>query len=694
MVARRKCSLEGCYAYIGPNRRIDAKYCSPEHQRRDASRRQSRRRQVEGKLVKGVDVVGRAQDTMVERLITRMISEKTDERILAGEWSQADARRFYGVTGKVMSQAVRLIRDRRIIDGKATEWEMGDEIRSMLMFNKDGSLNDYAGSYDDVEAALRWATEAADAFLTFEATFFSLPGNKPWLREPFHRVWIIETLLAIATGGYLQILSPPRHGKSELMVHLACWLIARNPDIRMIWVGGNGDIAGDMVYSVGEQLATNDKMRLACLGPGVHWAPVSRGGGTKWERKEFKVANRSTVITGSTLIAVGRGARILSRNADVIFCDDIEDFDSTQQPSARKGTRRWFGITLDSRKEEHTALIVIGSRQHIDDLYGYNLEDGNFRTIVNSAHSPDCVKDESRYSEHVECMLFPQIRSYRWLMSKKEGADSREEAGTYDLVYLNDPQADGITIFIKEEVHGCRNRGRQLGLGGLPENHRLIAGLDPSATKFQAGFLWAVAPMAGRSAKTILDAQDFLMKRWMVDLENRKGGGARNALKLLVKWFDMYGVREWVFEESGAWTGEGSLRHDLAIKKYAKANDIHIAGLETQGANKHDPLLGTGAMTRLFRDNMVDLPYGDERAKQKTNAYVRQLLRYTDDAAVQSRRKSDIHMASWLPTKSIRRMEKEALADLSSEVTALDSNYPVSYADLDGFTDTNQAPWS
>ena len=51
----------------------------------------------------------------------------------------------------------------------------------------------------------------------------------------------------IENGGNLMILSPPRHGKTELLIHFAIWQICRNPNVRIMWVGGNEDIAKNAV---------------------------------------------------------------------------------------------------------------------------------------------------------------------------------------------------------------------------------------------------------------------------------------------------------------------------------------------------------------------------------------------------------------------------------------------------------------
>ena len=59
---------------------------------------------------------------------------------------------------------------------------------------------------------------------------------------------------------------------------------------------------------------------------------------------------------------------------------------------AREQTRQWWTTTLSSRKEEHTAIVIIGSRQHPEDLYNFLLENPQMHKIVEEAHSTECVK--------------------------------------------------------------------------------------------------------------------------------------------------------------------------------------------------------------------------------------------------------------------------------------------------------------
>jgi len=539
---------------------------------------------------------------------------------------------------------------------------------------------------EDAEACARWAIEATERFMAFERRWFATSDGKPFMREDFHYEWITATLATIASGGYLQILSPPRHGKSELLVHFCVWLICRNPNIRILWVGPNDDIAGDMLVAVKTYLADTTEMIEAVLGPGRSFEPTSLRG-SDWSSKSFTVAARTVTLVGSTMLATGRGGQLLSRNADLIVCDDIENKASVAQPKLRQSTKDWFGTDLDSRKEEHTGLVVIGSRQHLDDIYNSNLKDPNFYNIVNSAHDPDCPLDPYNEKLHKACMLFPALRTYRWLMTKKRGAEARNNAKLFEMVYQNNPLGEGMAVFNKKAIMAARNPSRAIGLSGIPSGFSLVAGLDPSSTGYQAAFLWALRM---RKDESITDRRTVIrVQRWMVDLDNSLGGGIQKANDLMKKWLDLYGCRHWVVEVNAF---QQAILDDEDLVRWAKQEDVTLTPHRT-GINKVDPVYGVGSMNRLYEANLIDLPYGDEEAVAKVDMYVEQMLAFTEEATSHNRAvKSDILMASWFPTYEIRKMERRLQKEHMPPQHKARDNYQKSYPKVSRLTGRS-VPW-
>jgi hypothetical protein len=127
------------------------------------------------------------------------------------------------------------------------------------------------------------------------------------------------------------------------------------------------------------------------------------------------------------------------------------------------------------------------------------------------------------------------------------------------------------------------------------------------------------------------------------------------------------------------------------VRSFAKVHDIYLES-HTTGHNKNHNLYGVGAMARLFKEALIDLPYGDQIARDKTNLYRKQLLNFTDVASGVSKAKTDVHMASWFPQKTIRRWEKEAIV-ANAQAESTNMPYPQSYAGLQGFSGLQKAPW-
>jgi len=575
------------------------------------------------------------------------------------------------------------------------DWQMSFELRTMLMLHR--SLPDPA-NLETVEA---WLGEAVDGFLRFEAKFWTLPSedpnapHRPYLRKEFHRRWVYSILAAVLTGGQLLILSPPRHGKTELLQHLCVWLICRNPNIRIIWVGPNGQTAQDTVGAIREMLENNTSLITEVCGPAGSFAPVLRSG-SKWTDARFTVATRTILgMKAPTVTAQGKDAKLLSKDADLIVGDDIEDYDSTETPGARESGRTWFYTQLETRKQVRTAWFLIGSRQHPDDLYGYLIDDPTWQSIITAAHDQNCRRDPEEILAHVDCMLFPEVNPYVWLYTKWKGALARAQEHLYEMVYLNNPQPEGMIQWTRELAMRAANVGRGLGLQGIKltagSEFHLIAGLDPSATMFQAAFCWGVEliwpdPDTSRPAG---------LKLWAVDSDNRLGGGVDAFIDGPGQgWLDAYRMRHWVVEDN--LYRQAFSKHPRLLT-WAAANSVAIESIQTQGPNKHDKVYGVGAMRRLWTEDpiRVDLPYGDAIARSKTDAYVTQLLRYTDDPAKLKHRTTDMLMASWFPQRSIliwfnellarleeRFDEEEAMADLWSSYDGVFADDPALAAEV------------
>jgi len=516
------------------------------------------------------------------------------------------------------------------------------------------------------------------AFIRFRDRYFLTEKSQPYLTKPFHQKWVEATLKAIFTGGQQLILSPPRHGKTDLMRHICIWLICRDPNIRIMWVAGHQRLSETWLLSIMDELENNQALVEDFCGPGGSFKP-QRVHGAMWSRQHFTVALRTvTGMKSPNMVAIGRGARgsIRSRDCDIIIVDDLEDQPATAQEGSRQTTRDWWTVTVGSRKMKHTGVVYISNRVHPDDLAGHLIENDEWESIVETAHDLDCSKDPLDVDAHVDCMLFPEILPYSWLMSQQRSSPNR---ALFELMYLNVELPEGIQIFRPETIDSCKS-SRIVGTipapkddGGDPVFVHLFAGLDPADVGYQASFLWAVT------------FDPFRM--YVVDYENHRGGGLQAAHAVMKKWLEAYGCRHWDIEEVG-W--QKAIRQSDTIREWAKRHDVVLQGHETTAQNKWDPIFGVGGMSELFEKGQIDIPWGSPESIEKMALYRRQLVYFSSTASrskhARTGYKSDILMASWFPwTRTIRRRRKEWEAEAEYD-------YDPSYAGYD-LVVMEEPPW-
>ena len=614
-----------------------------------------------------------------DRCYNRITMQKKRAKKKGIEWTQEDdtlvipsqKKNLQARRGKVYTDIVESGLAEEILKGKNTVSDVAKILKTSVAAVS-MAYNAYIEDKENELAQDNWAIpqvaeKSLQDFRNFRDRYFQTEKGEPYETPEFHIKWINSILEAIEHGEQQMILSPPRHGKTDLLIHFCVWMICTNPNIRILWVGGNEEIAKNAIGSVLDQLESNELLIEEICGPGPKFKPNTRTG-KSWSQNGFTVGTRTvTGIKSPTMVGIGRGGKILSRDCDLIIADDIEDHTSTMQPASRENTRSWWTTTLSSRKEEHTAMVVIGSRQHYDDLYSHLLENQSWKTIVEEAHDTACTLPDWNEEEHLDCMLWTGKRTYKWLMDRKRAAETTGGRAIYEMVYLNVAMPDGLALFDRVEIEECRDQKRDIG--HIPQGTRLIAGLDPASTGYQAAFLWAYDAVSN--------------KLHMVDMNNNLGGGIPQALEIIKDWYGQYNLSHWVIEENGF---QKAIRQDKSIRDFASRHGIFLEGHETY-KNKFDPMYGVTAMRPMFQEQNISLPYLSFEAQEKVNLYTSQLV-YFSSAKNKSKSvgtKTDIVMASWFPMRAIRRMQKERFAELGYDYNPSFTGYEPSSMDVDNW---------
>ena len=670
-----KCAYEKCRKHVPLARGPQAKYCGKAHADAQRKLRQYRKEAAENKLraENMAEVSDNDRQKRSGEWLERMKAEPDiARRLVSGTISATAVAELWQTSVANVTRAAHAYGAIKRIESEKEDWSPTWRVQAMLPRDALLRLKALDPDSPEFEESL---DQLVRAYKAFSRWYFRLEGKRP-LVEDFHLNWIRSIIRAWATGGKQLILSPPRHGKSEMLIRFVVWFIVMYPNIRIGWFAASKDVAEIMLGAVKDHLEHNEGLIHDTLPPGETYKPPARSN-KRWSANELKVAQQSHVgQKSSSLIALGLTSKFLSRDMDLIIVDDPEDFDSTAEPAQRKKARNKLA-EVGTRKEEHTAEVFISSRQHPDDLGNHILAmEGtslSWRAIVDTAHSEDCVEDPDDWDAHWDCMLFPTVRSYRWLMEKKMEMEMLGIPHAFSMRYLNRPVPEDGQVFDVEVIRkNALNRERGIGLEGLPLGY-LVGGLDPSARGLQAAFLWHYRETGDKKMP---------VKMSMVDSDTERAGGVHGASKLIIDWYERYGVSLWYYETDGLLAEFYKLVREEVAKTHPQ---ITIRPHHT-GSVKMDPESGISAMAPLYHSGAIDLPYGTQEARRKVNVLLRQLELWTSSGISSKKAVTDLKMAQWFPfvgriQKFIRKVKTPNLSYAPES----------SYRNVDSF---NEAPWN
>ena len=190
------------------------------------------------------------------------------------------------------------------------------------------------------------------------ATYIS--GFSAKFQLPPHIKLLVDRFESVIRGETRRLLVslPPRHGKSEtLSVHGPAFYLGRFPDRNVIFARYSQDFADDTGRRVRNILASPLHQRIF---PGSRLS------------EDSAAAAKSHLTAGGAYFAVGRGAGITGRGADLLLIDDpLKDRDEASSPTIRKQLQDWFAQVAFTRLHPGGAAIVVSTRWHQDDLSGW-----------------------------------------------------------------------------------------------------------------------------------------------------------------------------------------------------------------------------------------------------------------------------------------------------------------------------------
>jgi predicted phage terminase large subunit-like protein len=192
----------------------------------------------------------------------------------------------------------------------------------------------------------------ADSLLEF------IPRATPRFSAPAHLARIADVFERILRGEPVRVVvsMPPRHGKTETLIHAIAHLLLRRPELQIAYVSYASTFAEDK----------SRKAREIAMNVGVRISPLA------WARKNWRtgVADGGVWATAINGPITGQGFHVM------IIDDPVKDRAVAESSTYREAHYVWFTDTAYTRIEPTGACVVVQTRWHPDDLAGRLIRDG------------------------------------------------------------------------------------------------------------------------------------------------------------------------------------------------------------------------------------------------------------------------------------------------------------------------------
>jgi hypothetical protein len=455
---------------------------------------------------------------------------------------------------------------------------------------------------------------------------------------------------------------PPNHAKSiTITVDYVTWMVARNPNFRVLIVSQTQRLAADFLYAIKQRLThpVYEQLQSAyAAGVGFNSKTAS------WQatRVTFGDELRESSEKDPNIEAVGIGGQIYGKRADMIIVDDAVTLSNANDFERQI---KWLTQDVRSRLNPTGKLIIIGTRVASVDLYRELRQEDRYPgglvpwtylampALLETDEDPDkwvtlwpksdAPFDGQEEADKDEDGLYPRW-SGRNLYNERQAMDTQ----TWALVYQQQDVSENSAfdpVCVRGSIDGMRKSGPLVaGNPGHPRDlggYSIICGLDPA--------------MIGDTAAICYAVDRNTNKRYIVDAIKITRPSPADIRDLIFNWTSLYGPSEWIVERNAF---QSFLTQDEGIRQHLASRGVLLREHHT-GNNKWDSGFGVASMSTLFgtkqhdgkhhRDNLIHLP-SDQTENVK--ALIEQLITWTPT----TKGKTDLVMALWFCEIRAREM--------------------------------------
>ena len=445
-------------------------------------------------------------------------------------------------------------------------------------------------------------------------------------------------LIEIATQARLGLVFyPAGHGKTTLVSELLpIYELCKNPNTRLALIAKDEKAATDNTRSIQSELIQNEPL-VEAFGP---FKPEDDDG-KAWALARFDIAKRTRRGRSATFAAFGAGSRgTLGYRSDWTACDDVVTDKSSETPEQRDKLRQWFNQGPRTMSEGASGrLTVVGTLFHPEDLY-HELREQVFPDTGETLWKGKTFSAITDWDKQE--VLWPEERPWLWLMEQKVGFGTLDFNKRYcniavdaSRMVFKDEYVRGGYIG-KQRYPGCLDR--EYVIGDYSPDWRRVAGFDPAVgTRSRSAKFCAHIVLAAGSCK------HHERCYWVVDLA-RDQMTLPQQVEMILQKHEKYDLQKTMIEANSYQAGLfQAVQHKMGEEKIRYAIEPHY----TSRTNKPDPELGVQAMSPIFENGEVHIPWGNPASQRKMQILVDELIQYPG-------RTTDTVMATWFAWKQLQ----------------------------------------
>lgn len=164
---------------------------------------------------------------------------------------------------------------------------------------------------------------------------------------PFHTEW--HNFMQETRRGVL--FSAVEHGKTSCVIAQILWNLGINPNCRIAIVSNTAAQAQKLLSSVKKYIEGSVYLHecFPNLKPGETW------------HSEAIIIKRPGILKDPSVQAIGIGGPINGSRVDLMFLDDVCDFENTRTVEAMQKLAEWWDTTASTRITQEGRVIVVGT---------------------------------------------------------------------------------------------------------------------------------------------------------------------------------------------------------------------------------------------------------------------------------------------------------------------------------------------